>query len=82
MLTLTKRRLLAQCSYDGFFKLICQVLCHYRRARPAERDKSATIKYLGIEHLRFNTCHAAEVLACFDAQWPDLKLAVACFGGT
>jgi hypothetical protein len=22
------------------------------------------------------------VLACFDAQWPDLKLAVACFGGT
>jgi hypothetical protein len=22
------------------------------------------------------------VLACFDPQWPDLKLAVACFGGT
>jgi len=39
-------------------------------------------KYIGIEHLRFNTCHAAEVLACFDAKWPDLKLAVACFEGT
>jgi hypothetical protein len=24
---------------------------------------------------------AGRVLACFDAQWPDLKLAVACFGG-
>jgi hypothetical protein len=39
-------------------------------------------KYIGIEHLRFNTCHAAEVQACFDVQWPDLKLAVACFEGT
>jgi hypothetical protein len=57
-------------------------LGRYRRARPAERDKSAITEYLGIEHLRFNTCHAAEVLACFDAQWPDLKLAVACFEGT
>jgi hypothetical protein len=26
--------------------------------------------------------HRRQVLACFDAQWPDLKLAVACFGGT
>jgi hypothetical protein len=57
-------------------------LGRYRRARPAERDKSAITKYLSIEDAQFNTCHAAEVLACFDAQWPDLKLAVACFEGT
>jgi len=31
-----------------------------RRVRRAERDKSATTKYLSIEHLRFNTRHAAK----------------------
>ena len=31
------------------------------RARP--KEQSTITKYLGIEHLRFNTCHAAEVLA-------------------
>src|ERR1035437_8982513 len=45
-------------SYHGLFAKIKRRaqfdLGRYRRARPAERDKSAMTKYLGIEHLRLN----------------------------
>ena len=38
MVTLTKRHLLAQCSYDGFFKSICQALCRYRKEADNRQD--------------------------------------------
>ena len=38
MVTLTKRHLLAQCSYDGLFKSICQALCLYRKEADNRQD--------------------------------------------
>ena len=38
MVTLTKRHLLAQCSYDGLFKSICQGLCLYRKEADNRQD--------------------------------------------
>ena len=38
MVTLTKCHLLAQCSYDGFFKSICQALCLYRKEADNRQD--------------------------------------------
>ena len=38
MVTLTKRHLLAQCSYDGLFKSICRSLCLYRKEADNRQD--------------------------------------------
>src|ERR1019366_2270494 len=38
VVTLTKRHLLAQCSYDGLFKSICQALCLYRKEADNRQD--------------------------------------------
>jgi hypothetical protein len=38
VVTLTKCHLLAQCSYDGFFKSICQALCRYRKEADNRQD--------------------------------------------